>query len=551
VVTKGIEIGSLVCLDVPVALRGDPGRLRQVLMNLVGNAVKFTERGEVFICVETEETNDQEVLVRVTVSDTGIGITPDQESKLFQAFVQADGSTTRRYGGTGLGLAISRRLVAQMGGEIGVHSDLGKGSMFWFTARFRKQAATAQQPIPEIVSGRRVLVVDDGPSTRRTLHHWLGHWGAQDVQVSTCKQALVVLEQHAALGMSFDLAVLDLELTDGDAFEVAQKIHANPVHSGTRLILLAPLDHAEDLAELHRSGFHAQITKPLKATPMRECMEKVLSSSLELAAPAPAPASVGEVVEKAAVPLHILVAEDSPVNQKVILYQLQKLGYTADLVIDGEAVVHAVLHKHYDVVLLDCQMPKLDGYEATQRIRAQEQGRRTWIVAMTAHALTGDRERCLAVGMDDYIGKPVRLADLRGAFQRFADTHHGRPANGSETPAVNSTLLESLRELERSGGESVLPGLINVFLENAPKMLAETRQAMRAGDRKRLGRAAHLLRGSSINFGADRLCGLCEEIEQASKEDSLDTAHTLLEDAEREFERVRHALARELTPCST
>jgi len=220
-------------------------------------------------------------------------------------------------------------------------------------------------------------------------------------------------------------------------------------------------------------------------------------------------------------------------------------------VIDGEAVVHAVLHKHYDVVLLDCQMPKLDGYEATQRIRAKEQGRRTWIVAMTAHALTGDRERCLAVGMDDYIGKPVRLTDLRGAFHRFAETHHGRPTNGAEAPAVNSNLLDSLRELERSGGESVLPGLINVFLENAPKMLAETRMAMRAGDRKRLGRAAHLLRGSSINFGADRLCGLCEEIEQASKEDSLDTAHTLLEDAEREFERVRHALARELTPCST
>jgi two-component system sensor histidine kinase/response regulator len=490
------------------------------------------------------------VLVRVSVSDTGIGISAEQQARLFQAFVQADGSTTRRYGGTGLGLAISRRLVGQMGGQIGVYSDHGKGSTFWFSARLRRQAVPDSPTISEKLLNRRALVVDDRASTRRTLHHWFSHWGIEEVQVSTREEALAALQKESAAGRKFDFALLDFELPDGDAFDVAQAIHGDTVHSGTHLILIAPLDHAEDFAELKRRGFQAQVSKPLKVTPLRDSLEKVLNLPVEAVAPVPSSETPPEPPAAAPLPLRILVAEDSPVNQKVILFQLQRLGYEADLVMDGEAVVQATSRRRYDVLLLDCQMPKLDGYRATEQIRGREQDHHTWIIAMTAHALAGDRERCLAVGMDDYIGKPVRLNDLRGAFNRFAEAFNSTPKTGMP-PALNGSILEGLRDMESDKGEPMLPSLISVFLENAPQMIAAGRNALERGNRDELARTAHLLRGSSLNFGASRLCSLCEDIERASKEDTLDTADDLLEDAEREFQRVRRALEEELTVCSS
>ena len=252
------------------------------------------------------------------------------------------------------------------------------------------------------------------------------------------------------------------------------------------------------------------------------------------------------LVGPAALPLKILVAEDSPVNQKVILFQLQKLGYSADLVIDGEAVVQSVLSKPYDLVLLDCQMPKLDGYAATQRIRAAEVDRHTWIIAMTAHALTGDRERCLAVGMDDYVGKPVRLNDLRAALERHAAAEARHPLG----PALNRAVLDDLRD-PGGTGDSMLNELIEVFLRASPQVLADMRAASDAGNRVLMGQTAHLLRGSGVNFGAERLCAICEQLERAASEDSLDIARALVEDAEREFERVRQVLERELAACAT
>jgi CheY-like chemotaxis protein/HPt (histidine-containing phosphotransfer) domain-containing protein len=244
--------------------------------------------------------------------------------------------------------------------------------------------------------------------------------------------------------------------------------------------------------------------------------------------------------------LRILVAEDSPVNQKVVLYQLQRLGYSADLVLDGEAVVRSVLTKAYDVVLLDCQMPKLDGYEATLQIRNREQGHRVWIVAMTAHALTGDRERCLAVGMDDYIGKPVRLGDLKEALDRYLAS----PDCQAQSGPLNFAIMEGLRE-SGPAGAAMLPGLIEVFLESAPKTLADLRAGLDLKDATEIARAAHLLRGSSMNFGADRLCLLCESLERLSKEGTLDTAGSLIEQIVAEYDLVRIALEREFATCPT
>ena len=546
VVSKGIEINSLVCLDVPTALRGDPGRLRQVLMNLVGNAVKFTERGEVFIGVEAEEINTDDVLLRVSVSDTGIGITLDQQAKLFQAFVQADGSTTRRYGGTGLGLAISRRLVSQMGGQIGVESSHGRGSTFSFTTRLRRQQVPISIPEGDGLAGRRVLIVDDGPGSRKILHHWYERWKLEEASVTNRKQALAAIRKAAQAGQPFDFAVIDAELPRGDAFEIAAAMRADSAHSGTRLILLAPLDYHDNTADLHRAGFHAQLTKPLKVAPMHDCLRQVLNGNV--AAPRVEELTSAEpVLEHPAIgPLKILVAEDSPVNQKVILYQLRKLGYSADLVIDGEAVVSAVLSKAYDIVLLDCQMPKLDGYEATQQIRAEEQNRRVWIIAMTAHALTGDRERCLAVGMDDYVGKPVRLGDLRSALERFAAAEDNR----AQQPSLDAAVLDDLRN-SGDAGKTMLQELIDVFLRTSPKVLGDLREAIDSRNATKVAQAAHLLRGSSVNFGAQRLCSICEDMERAAAQDSLDITVTLAEDAEREYERVRQMLERELASCVT
>jgi two-component system, sensor histidine kinase and response regulator len=388
--------------------------------------------------------------------------------------------------------------------------------------------------------------VDDGPGSRRILNHWYDRWKLETSSVANRKQAVTAMRKAAKAGQPFDLAIIDAELPQGDAFEIAAAMRADGKHKDTRLVLLTALDYEDNTAELHRSGFDAQLTKPLKVLPMFECLTRILNGA------APAPRQRNTVVaetpsaDPAVGHLKILVAEDSPVNQKVILYQLNKLGYSADLVTDGVAVVGAVLTKAYDIVLLDCQMPKLDGYEATQQIRAQEQNRHVWIIAMTAHALTGDRERCLAVGMDDYIGKPVRLGDLRSALERFGASEDRH----SNQPSLNTAVLEDLRN-SSPPGKTMFQELIEVFLQTSPKVLSDLRAAVDVRNAQQVAQAAHLLRGSSINFGAERLCFLCEQLEHAAAQDSLDIAGTLTEDAEREYERVRQMLERELAACAT
>ena len=570
--TKGIEVGTLVCLDVPTGLRGDPGRLRQVLTNLVGNAVKFTSQGEVFVCAEVEEDGENDALLRISVSDTGIGITPEQRAKLFQAFVQADGSTTRKYGGTGLGLAICRRLVSQMGGEIGVHSEYGKGSTFWFTARLSKRAV--QEPAlsgPPAAQGRRVLIVDGRSSTRRTLHHLFSNWGMDDVHAASMQEAQRVALHEKAVGRGFDLALFDHKLPDGDGLSLARIFKASPKLASTRLILLASLDHAEETEEteeteeLREAEIEAQLTKPLKVVPLRETLERVFArgaagekrpglashpsqgKKLRSLPPAPAPVLPTEPVRNSNA-LRILVAEDSPVNQKVVLYQLLKLGYTATIVPNGEAVLVAIAKTHYDLILMDCQMPLMDGYETARRIRIAELGQRVWIIAMTAHSLVGDRERCIAAGMDDYLSKPVRLDELEAAIARSIDIHgFGENGSGASSDAAFDTnVLEGVRELEAETGQNIVAGLITLFLENTPSILADAREALAHKDAARLSRAAHTLKGSCSNFGANRLQKICEHLEQAADAGDIDKVSGILEDAGREFSYLRIALENEI-----
>ena len=426
---KGIELATAVAPEVPVRLRGDPGRLRQVLVNLVGNGIKFTEKGEVVIRVGVDRETPTHAVVRFKVSDTGIGIPAAVQKQLFQAFTQADSSTTRKYGGTGLGLAISKQLVGLMGGLIGVESEPGQGATFWFTAEFEKQTGPvkpAPQPSRDLFD-LRVLVVDDNATNRQILRHQIFAWKMQKGSAASGFEALKILRTAAAAGAPYDLALLDMQMPEMDGLMLARAIKSDPALTATRLIILTSLGRIMSKAELQAAGIAAYLVKPVKQSRLFDCLVDVMGSAASEAIfvkPDLAPEQLAAAPRPKA---RILLAEDNAVNQKVAQAQLRKLGLNADAVANGLEVLHALEKIPYDLVLMDCQMPEMDGYEATQLIRKREQeaagagGPRAHIhiIAMTANAMQGDREKCLAAGMDDYISKPVRESDLRAVLERW------------------------------------------------------------------------------------------------------------------------------------
>ncbi|MEQ1858950.1 MAG: PAS domain S-box protein [Chthoniobacteraceae bacterium] len=553
---KKLELLTMVHSDVPVALRGDPGRLRQVITNLVGNAVKFTENGEVLVRARIVEETWGEAVVRFEICDTGIGIGPEAQAKLFQAFVQADGSTTRKYGGTGLGLAICKQLVKQMGGQIGVQSDSGKGSTFWFTARFGKQqpgkmVAPARRAE---LQNRRVLAVDDNETSRLVLQHLLAAWGVEQHIVPSGEEALSLMRREANRGRPFELIVIDLTMPGMDGLMLARAIKSDPRISQARLIMLSTLDRKDDLNTFRESGVDDYLTKPVKRKPLLDALLSVVRSqdgprslvSGLIAMDAPVAA---EPVSKHGPALRILIAEDNVVNQKVALHQLQKLGYLADAVDNGAMVLEALARQRYDLIFMDCQMPELDGYAATGEIRKREgTERHTWIVAMTAHSLEGDREKCLAAGMDDYIAKPVKVEDLKAALDRIegckiAEIDVREPVGKD---IIDLSALDAFRELDGDGSGGILVQLIAVFLDNTPTLLGELRSAI--GDKvlPKVQRLAHTLKGSCSNFGAHRMRDVCFELETRAGAGSLEGAARLLEDIEKAFGHVRVVLEKEL-----
>ena len=426
---KRLELASLIFSDVPTALRGDPGRLRQVLTNLIGNALKFTEAGEVILGATKESETDTHVVIRFTVTDTGIGISEDAQSNLFHAFTQADGSTTRKYGGTGLGLAISKQLVELMGGEIGVNSALGKGSRFWFTARFEKQVSEATAIPASVLSleNLRVLVVDDNATNRKILAHQLDSWRMVHEEADSGQRALELLRSALAQGKPYDLAILDLMMPGMDGFELARTIKSDPDTAGVCLVLLTSFGQRGDSTRSREVGVAAYLTKPVRQSQLFNCLAGAINRSLiEKQRPVTASTTSDLITRHAlgetgtAPHKLILVAEDNIVNQKVAVRQLQKLGYRADAVANGREALEALARISYDLVLMDCQMPEMDGYEATAEIRRREGTRKhTPIVAMTAHALRGDREKCIAAGMDDYVSKPVNPEELAGVLEKL------------------------------------------------------------------------------------------------------------------------------------
>jgi signal transduction histidine kinase/CheY-like chemotaxis protein len=423
--------------EVPRLLRGDPGRLRQVLVNLVGNAIKFTSDGEVLVQVSVQEKTVDQAVLRFAVRDTGVGIAPEAQSRLFQAFSQADSSTTRRYGGTGLGLAISKQLITMMEGQIGVESVEGRGSTFWFTVRF---GCPAEQPPLAADRDRwpnlRVLVVDDNATSRHILRQQIGAWRFEKGTAADGAEALRLLREAAKEGRPYDIALLDVEMPGMDGLALARAIKADPEIAGTQLVALTMLGHAVAAAELQAAGIGQSLTKPVKQSRLFDCLVTVTKAPrttpvAKESTPVAAPVTPGAVETPRIEGVRILLAEDNPVNQKVALGWLRKLGYSADAVGNGLEVLQALQRVSYDVVFMDCQMPEMDGFEATRSIRQRENGTTCpWrppvrIVALTANAMQGDREKCLAAGMDDYLSKPIRLPELQGALARWQAARRG------------------------------------------------------------------------------------------------------------------------------
>jgi PAS domain S-box-containing protein len=539
--SKGLELIADMSADVPSAVRGDSGRMRQVLTNLLSNAVKFTHAGEVVVEVTKLEENDAQVAVRISVRDTGIGIPPEHHARLFEAFTQADASTTRRYGGTGLGLAISRQLVERMGGTMGLDSEPGSGSIFYFTAVLEKQNDATQEPaIASIPGGHKALIVDDNETNRRILRHQLSRLAIEAEETDRATDAMARLRAHRDAGTPFDLAILDMQMPEVDGLELGKMIKDDPTLQSTRLILLTSLGARESGPRVDAAGLSAYLTKPIKQRSLFEAIRNVLgdwaAGGTASAMPAEREMVAPEPVEPVRKPGRILVAEDNPVNQKVAQRQLQKLGYTSDVVGNGRAAVEAVRSMKYDLVLMDCQMPEMDGFAATETIRRHEEERdlaRIPIVAMTANALAGDRERCLAAGMDDYVAKPVKPAELERVVERWI-----RVENAQEE-LLDRNVLSSLLEM---GDAAFYVEIIDLFLQDAPEQLAAIRQGFEAGDADAVRLAAHALKSAAGNLGAQSVMQSANELETLARGGSLDGAAVLVEQLEQRFDEATAAL---------
>ncbi|MBD2041054.1 PAS domain S-box protein [Microcoleus sp. FACHB-672] len=555
---KGLEIAALIEPDVPVYLQGDAGRLRQILMNLIGNAIKFTSSGEVVVRTELLSRNETNASLYFAVTDTGIGIPFEAQRKLFSPFIQVDASTTRKYGGTGLGLAICKELVSLMGGKIGVESQLGQGTKFWFTVPFvlGSQPATISKQDFNLLSGRRLLVVDDNATNRKVVHHQVTRWGMQVDEADSAAAALKALHEACEQKMPYDVAVLDMQMPQTDGLSLGEQIKTNSALARVPLIMLTSTNQRDEVKQALKIGFAAYLVKPVKPSRLLDTILTVLDISQR-----PVAISNGENLSEPADPLQevsakpklrILVAEDNPVNQKVALRQLSSGGYEADVAANGEEVLQLLKTIPYDLVLMDCQMPILDGFNTTIEIKRRQEnafaaGHRPVVIAMTANAMKEDRDRCLSAGMDDYLSKPVSKEKLIAVIERWS---HYKQA---EQEAVTSKLAdvseekkaaaaefdwEHLQSLSEGSAEFELE-LLQMFVEDSQIHLEKAKTAIAEHNIQQLQREAHHLKGSTGNIGATAMHLAAEKLDQLAHREQIEGATDLLSDLERFLQGIQ------------
>ncbi len=592
---KELELASLVHPDVPTNLCGDPGRLRQVLVNLTGNAIKFTQAGEVIIRAEPLSETDTHVTIRFSVQDTGIGIPADRVDAIFERFIQADGSTTRRFGGTGLGLAISRQLVEAMGGELKVESEPGKGSTFSFVIQFEKSSRKAPEAPPEITSlqGLHILVVDDNAANRTILTKMLESFGCRAKAVPGGPEALDELSTARHAGNPYQIMLLDMQMPGMDGEQTARAIFSDPREKNLSIVILTSMGKRGDAKRLEALGCAGYLLKPIKQQLLFDALVVIINEKQNASRGTGRLITRHLVAERKRKGECILLAEDNLVNQKVAVAMLQKAGHSVDVVENGLQALKKIQEKPYSLVLMDVQMPEMDGFEATRRIRKWEADkRRTPIIAMTAHTMKGDRERCLEAGMDDYISKPLDRQVLFNAIERWAQpigvtgklsklerrekedhsvapdalplTQNG-PAFGESAQPDRFPAPEAKRGAapppadSRPSGippldiEAALPRFSNdrdffnemsrEFLKNLPARIQEMTDALETVDSASLNRAAHNLKGMSANFSASTLTALAKKLERQSREGDLSEAASIIRQIEAEAARLEKYLA--------
>jgi len=562
---KGLEYGCIVHPEVPSLLRGDPGRLRQILINLAGNAIKFTETGEVVIRISLKDEDAAHAVLRFEVTDTGIGIPKDRVDRLFKSFSQVDGSITRKYGGTGLGLTISKQLVEMMGGRIEFESEVGRGSSFWFAVGFEKQSETCGHTVqvPEDIRGKRILIVDDNETNRFILREQLRSWGCRYQEAAGGGQALEALHRGIAEGDPFDITILDKQMPGMDGETLGKFIKKDPDLRGTLLVLLTSIGERGDAARLEQIGFAAYLTKPVKQSQLYNCLTAVTGLKETPDSEKPVPIitrfAIAEALKQR---IRILLAEDDPTNRKIALNILEKLGYRADAAANGREALKALERSHYDLVLMDVQMPEMDGLTATRQIRTQEESKiqnpkskmdRIPIIAMTAHAMKGDREACLAAGMDDYLSKPVTPQELLDKIEKWLTKKQNDSCTVKQISSKKAGIasqeaaspIHIAEALDRAmGNRELLEMLLNEFIRNMPEKIELLATAIQKEDADSLVQYAHTLKGASASLSAKGISGLAFSLEKMGREKNFARAGRVMDELQKETDRlsehVRH-----------
>ncbi|HEV2233029.1 MAG TPA: response regulator [Terriglobia bacterium] len=545
---KGLELAYYFHPDVPRALLGDPGRLRQIIINLVGNAIKFTERGEVVVRVKPESKIEGAIVLQYSVSDTGIGIPRDKQQLIFEAFSQSDSSTTRKYGGTGLGLAISARLVRMMGGRIWVESEPGRGSTFHFTVLFEIPKDLAATPValePVSLRGQCVLVVDDNTTNRRILEEMLTNWHMKPILAEGGMQALACLERARDAGSAYPLVLLDAQMPDMNGFTLAERIKARPELARATIMMLTSAGKRGDGARCRELGISAYLTKPIRQSDLLDAIITVLTKSSGKAEPVPL--VTRHSLRENQRHLNILLAEDNAVNQTLAVRLLEKHGHTVVVTGNGREALAAFensLPGEFNLLLMDVQMPEMDGFEVTAAIREKEKtiAAHVPILAMTANAMQGDRERCLRAGMDGYVAKPVQVEDLLLEIERLVPSTFGEP-DRTTGKFEASELVNSAAVLDSLGGNTELLGeMAGLFLRDSPMLLIEIREAVAHSDGKALERSAHKMRGSVGNFTTGTAYEAARRLETMGRENNFTHAEEVRMNLEKELESFRSAL---------